>query len=186
MPSTRRFSPSRVRSQKKEYVSASLPRRLQQPWMQRLTSARNTEALGFAIGRELTGGEVIGLYGDLGTGKTVFVRGLASSLGIPPEQVTSPTFTLIHEYQGRLLLVHVDLYRIESVGEINHIGLQEYYNPNTAVVIEWANRMESELPQDHLAIHFRHAKRSVRIVTFTATGPQSDKLLSKIMSLYST
>ena len=95
-----------------------------------LRSAKATEALGWAISQKLCGGEIIALTGELGTGKTVLVRGMALGLGISTEQVTSPTFTLIHEYQGRIRLIHADLYRIKNPAELEHIGFHEYYSPS--------------------------------------------------------
>ena len=134
-----------------------------------------------AIGHELHGGEIIALTGELGAGKTVLVRGIAAGVGIPPDQVTSPTFTLIHEYQGRLRFVHADLYRVESEAELDFIGLEEYYNASTIVVAEWADRMGNTLPVDHLEIHLAHSSRRVRTVTVTPKGPQSHSLLQKLI-----
>ena len=146
-----------------------------------LRSAKATEALGRAIGQTLCGGEIIALTGELGTGKTVLVRGIAIGLGISPEQVTSPTFTLIHEYQGRLRLIHADLYRIKNQAELEHIGFHEYYRPSTIVVAEWAERMGKELPLDHLSIHLTHTRSTSRLATMTSRGSQSQALLQNLM-----
>ena len=183
--STRGLPPNRLKAQiLKNHVSTSPLGEAQLSWMRRLSSVRDTENLGHIIGKKLFGGEVIALFGDLGTGKTAFVRGLASSLGIPSDEVTSPTFTLIHEYRGRLPLIHVDLYRIEKIEELHQIGIQEYCNQDTTIVIEWANRMGSQLPQDHLAVHLQHATRNSRKATITATGSQSRRLLAEVRSQY--
>ena len=147
-----------------------------------LRSAKATEALGWAISQSLCGGEVIALTGELGTGKTVLVRGIAIGLGIPPEQVTSPTFTLIHEYRGRLRLIHADLYRIKNQAELEHIGFHEYYSPSTIVVAEWAERMGQELPLDHLSIHLTHIGTASRLATMTSCGSQSQALLQNLTS----
>lgn len=146
----------------------------------RLQTPKATEAFGQAIGNELQGGEIIALTGELGAGKTLFVRGIAAGVGIPPDQVTSPTFTLIHEYQGRLRLVHADLYRVENEAELDFIGLEEYYDASTIVVAEWADRMGNTLPIDHLDIHLAHSSRRVRTVTITPRGPQSQSLFEKL------
>ena len=104
-------------------------------------SSKETRALGEAWGRTAAAGLVIGLTGDLGAGKTEFVRGLACGLGIEA-QVQSPTFALVHEYSGgRLPLFHLDLYRLESPVEVTRAGLEEYLDQTSGVtVIEWVER----------------------------------------------
>jgi tRNA threonylcarbamoyladenosine biosynthesis protein TsaE len=99
--------------------------------------------LGKQIGVQLTGGEILLLNGPLGAGKTVFVKGLAAALGIDPEEVTSPSFTLVNPYTGRLPLFHIDLYRLdEGVSAAHAVDLEELLNNEQAiVVIEWADRM---------------------------------------------
>ena len=103
-----------------------------------------------AFGRQLAGtlgaGTVIALIGELGAGKTCLVKGLAAGLGIT-HVVTSPTFTLIHEYRGgRLPLAHIDLYRLATAGEAINIGIEEYLGGSGITVIEWAERIEELLP----------------------------------------
>lgn len=149
--------------------------------VKRLRSVKATEALGRAIGHELSGGEIIALTGELGAGKTVLVRGIAVGLGVSPEHVTSPTFTLIHEYQGRLRLVHADLYRIEHQTELEDIGLHEYESPSAIIVVEWAERMGKALPPDHLEIHLDHITRLLRQATVIPRGPRSHALLHRLM-----
>jgi tRNA threonylcarbamoyladenosine biosynthesis protein TsaE len=90
-------------------------------------------------------GAVILLSGDLGAGKTVFVRGLAEGLGIDPDDVTSPTFTLVHEYRGRLPLIHVDLYRLNKA-ELDEIGLDSELASRGVVAIEWPERLIRQTP----------------------------------------
>ena len=94
-----------------------------------------------ALASRLGAGDVLLLQGDLGTGKTAFVRGLASGLGVDPDEVTSPTFTLVHEYRGgRLPIVHVDLYRLTGI-DLDEIGLDEALASSGVVAIEWAERL---------------------------------------------
>jgi tRNA threonylcarbamoyladenosine biosynthesis protein TsaE len=103
-------------------------------------SPAETEALGERFGRVAQSGWVLGLSGDLGAGKTQFVKGLARGLGIGA-RVHSPTFSLINVYEGgRLTLYHIDLYRLENTEQILAAGLQEYLNPAGVTVIEWAER----------------------------------------------
>ena len=105
-------------------------------------SPAETEMLGERWGREARRGWVIGLSGDLGAGKTQLVKGLARGLGVTA-RVHSPTFTLVNEYAGgRLLLFHLDLYRLETPDQITAAGLEEYLQPDGATVIEWAERLE--------------------------------------------
>jgi tRNA threonylcarbamoyladenosine biosynthesis protein TsaE len=103
-------------------------------------SPAQTEALGEAWGRSAQAGQVIGLSGDLGAGKTQFVKGFARGLGITV-RVQSPTFALVNEYSGgRLPLYHLDLYRLETAAQISSAGLDEYLSPDGVTVIEWAER----------------------------------------------
>lgn len=105
------------------------------------TSEHETRARAAALAAELTAGTVILLSGDLGAGKTAFVRGLAEGLGIDPDEVTSPTFTLVHEYTGgHMPLVHVDLYRLESA-EFDEIGLDPETASRGVVAVEWPERL---------------------------------------------
>jgi len=105
-------------------------------------SPADTEALGEKLGRTVAHGQVIALSGDLGAGKTQFVRGLARGLGFTG-RVHSPTFTLVNEYGGgRLKLFHLDLYRLETPEQIRSAGIDEYLTPDGVSVIEWAERLE--------------------------------------------
>ena len=109
-------------------------------------TSRSAEAsfeLGVRIGAQLCGGEILLLSGPLGAGKTIFVKGLASALGLDPEEVTSPSFTLVNPYSGRLLLYHIDLYRLDEGASAAHaVDLDELLMDEQAVVvIEWAERL---------------------------------------------
>jgi len=106
-------------------------------------NANETFALGVQVGSKLLGGEVLLLDGPLGAGKTVFVKGLASALGVDPEEVTSPSFTLVNPYAARLPLFHIDLYRLdEGVAAANAVDLEELLTDERAVVvIEWGDRL---------------------------------------------
>jgi tRNA threonylcarbamoyladenosine biosynthesis protein TsaE len=110
-------------------------------WQSR--DARETFDLGERIGTQLSGGEILLLDGPLGAGKTIFAKGIASALGIDPEEVTSPSFTLVNPYQGRLPLFHIDLYRLDEGATAAHaVDLEELLSEERAVVlIEWAERL---------------------------------------------
>jgi tRNA threonylcarbamoyladenosine biosynthesis protein TsaE len=110
-------------------------------------SEDQTAALGQALGRTLRAGDVVLLYGDLGAGKTAFVRGLARGIGANPDEVTSPTFTIVQEYAGpSATLYHVDLYRLEGP-EIDDLGLEDLVSGEGIVAIEWAERWKDR-PED--------------------------------------
>lgn len=145
-----------------------------------LSSRAETESLGRAIGRATTGGQVIALIGALGAGKTALVRGVAAGLDAPPDTVSSPTFVLAHEYQGRLPLVHIDLYRLRTDAEVESIGLSDYFTGRTVTAIEWADRFPALLPEDRLEVQLTHRSPSTRTVRLAARGSQSCSLLSRI------
>jgi tRNA threonylcarbamoyladenosine biosynthesis protein TsaE len=115
-----------------------------------------TVEAGARLGASLQPGDVVLLFGDLGAGKTAFVRGLARGLGADAEEVSSPTFTLVQEYRGgRLLLQHVDLYRLEP-REVDDLGLDELISADAIVAIEWAERWTGR-PRDALEVAIEHA-----------------------------
>lgn len=149
-------------------------------WTVALPSRIATEAFGRLIGRSLTGGETLALSGELGAGKTALVRGIAAGLGTPSNQVTSPTFVLIHEYEGRLPLIHVDLYRLRSVAEAEGIGLQEYFHGNIVTAIEWADKFPGILPIDRLNLFLEHKTPAARTARMIAHGPRANTLLAAI------
>ena len=149
------------------------------PWRLLSTSHQQTDRLGQEIGRVLRGGETIALYGPLGAGKTALVRGIAQGLGASPTAVTSPTFVVIHEYQGRLLLAHMDLYRISSLRELESTGLIEYFSGQTVTAIEWADKGLALLPQDRIEITLTHRAVRSRTIQLGATGLKSDEVLAR-------
>jgi tRNA threonylcarbamoyladenosine biosynthesis protein TsaE len=143
-------------------------------------SVADTDRLGRRIGRSLQGGEVIALYGELGSGKTALVRGLAAGLGAAPQSVSSPTFVLIHEYRGRLRLAHADLYRLDSTADLPHLGLSDYEDGRTVTAIEWADKAGHELPADRLEIHLQHRSPGTREIAVTPRGARARRLLARL------
>jgi tRNA threonylcarbamoyladenosine biosynthesis protein TsaE len=122
------------------------------------TSAEETERLGFAIGRFLSSQESVRrvlLYGDLGAGKTVLVKGIARSLGIPGREVGSASFVLVAEYETQPPLYHIDLYRLEREAEVEALGLWEYFEGTGLAVVEWAERLP-EVPEPSLKVRITH------------------------------
>jgi len=117
-------------------------------------SEQETLAIGRHTGSRLKGGELILLVGDLGMGKTIFVKGLAWGLEINPDEVCSPTFVLVSPHEGRLPLYHVDLYRIENPGEIFDLGLEEYLDSGAVVAVEWGEKLPADLKEGALEVRF--------------------------------
>ena len=130
-------------------------------------SADETIAVGRQLAGSLRAGDVLALTGDLGAGKTCLVKGLATGLGIT-HAVTSPTFTLIHEYRGgRLPLAHIDLYRLATASEAINIGIEEYLGGAGITVIEWSERIESLLPAQTRRIHLTVIDETTRQIEMT-------------------
>lgn len=136
------------------------------------------------MGQGADGGEVVALYGELGTGKTTLIRGLAAGLGADSGVVSSPTFVLIHEYAGRLTLVHADLYRIASEDDLRSIGLVDHFTEHTVTAIEWADRGEGVLPTDRLDVRLCHRSPRTRTVSLFARGDRGRRFLDTIKQLY--
>jgi len=134
-------------------------------------SEEETSAAGERLAGRLRSGDVLLLYGDLGAGKTAFVRGLARGLGAQPEDVSSPTFTIIQEYRGRLPLYHVDLYRLQPI-EVADLGLDELTAGEAIVAVEWAERW-TERPFDAWEIRFDHVGEDRRSIEIRAPDPGS-------------
>jgi tRNA threonylcarbamoyladenosine biosynthesis protein TsaE len=126
-------------------------------------SEEDTSAAGEALGRELKRGDVVLLFGDLGAGKTAFVRGMALGIGANPDEVSSPTFTIVQEYAGRgATLYHVDLYRLEPA-EIDDLGLDDLVSGDGIVAIEWAERWKGR-PDDVIEVRLEHAGEDRRAI----------------------
>ncbi len=148
--------------------------------MKTVTSTPDQTAdAGAALGAVARSGTVIGLVGDLGAGKTLFVQGLARGIGVPAQtRVVSPTFTLINVYEGgRLPLHHADLYRLEREVELDDIGLDEVMRGDGVVAIEWADRFDV-LPVDALRVRIRVDSDTDRTIEAAAGGPDSEAVLS--------
>jgi tRNA threonylcarbamoyladenosine biosynthesis protein TsaE len=145
-------------------------------------SAERTKALGRALGRALSGRLALLLFGDLGSGKTAFVQGLARGLAVPHSvAVTSPTYTLINEYPGRLPLFHVDLYRLPSPVDPDEIGLLELFAENGIVVVEWAQRLHAgDHPFPRLDLIFTVTGDNTRSIRIIAYGLDLPDLLKDI------
>jgi tRNA threonylcarbamoyladenosine biosynthesis protein TsaE len=135
-------------------------------------SSEETRILGASLAPLLLPGDVLSLNGDLGAGKTCFVQGLASALGVA-QRVTSPTFTLVHEYSGRFPVVHLDVYRLNYFQEVLDLGFEELLDPGAILVVEWGEAVGPLLPPRFLEIDLRRveAEENHRSVTFHPRGP---------------
>ena len=140
----------------------------------RTTSAAGTRAVAAALEPLLEPGDVLLLSGDLGAGKTVFTQGLAAALGVT-EPVTSPTFTLAQSFEGRLRLHHLDVYRLENLGEVLDLDLPELLDDEAVVCVEWGEVVLGELPRDFLRVRIRLAEPGespdIRIFEADLVGP---------------
>jgi tRNA threonylcarbamoyladenosine biosynthesis protein TsaE len=144
-------------------------------------SVPETIRTGKIIAKNLKPADIICLFGDLGTGKTTLVKGIAEGLGIKREKAISPTFVLIRQHhQGRLPLYHFDLYRMKSTAGILELGYEEYFYDAGVTVIEWADRLKYLLPKEFLKIELSIQKNAQRLLKFTAKGMRYKELLGKI------
>ncbi|MCS7192316.1 MAG: tRNA (adenosine(37)-N6)-threonylcarbamoyltransferase complex ATPase subunit type 1 TsaE [Armatimonadetes bacterium] len=150
-------------------------------WKLKTKSGNETKKLAMDLAKMLSGGEVICLSGELGSGKTTFVQGLAEGLGITMP-IISPTFTIVREYIGRLLLFHVDAYRLSNLSAKDiqrQIGLLDYMERGGVVVIEWADLISDALPPERLEIIFEHTKDG-RILNFVPRGEFYKRLVGEL------
>jgi tRNA threonylcarbamoyladenosine biosynthesis protein TsaE len=128
-------------------------------------SAEETVHAGENLSRRLRGGEVVALCGDLGAGKTHFTKGIVAGLGGDPREVSSPTFTLVHEYRdGRLPVYHFDFYRLEEASELRGVGWEDYLREDGVLIVEWADRFAAELPRDAIRVRFLIGEGDARIL----------------------
>jgi tRNA threonylcarbamoyladenosine biosynthesis protein TsaE len=141
-------------------------------------SSRETRSWGRRLGSILTGGELIGLTGDLGVGKTCFVKGLARGLDLPEDQILSPTFTMIQEHRGRLPLFHIDLYRLDRVA-LDDLGLREYLFSDGVAAVEWFERLREAPDLECITVSISYAEAGNRRIQFAAVGERYTVRLEK-------
>ena len=144
-------------------------------------SAVQTRNWGKKLGRVLKGGEIIGLTGELGSGKTCFVRGMAEGLEVGKGAwIRSPSFTLINEYCGRLPFYHIDLYRVEGRRELEELNLTDYLFSDGVSAVEWFEHLPAEEVEEYLHVSFAYANGNKRKLTFTAHGERYEKIIKKL------
>ena len=149
-----------------------------------LSSLQQTKTLGDVLGRIVQPGDIITLAGSLGAGKTALTQAIGHGLGVDPRiYITSPTFSLLLEYKGRIPLYHMDLYRLGSKSEIELLGLPEYFYSDGLTVIEWPERLGNLMPEERLHIDLLISGESSRTAKLTAHGEYWQKKVADILSM---
>lgn len=153
-------------------------------WKYLSSSAAQTYILGEKLAGLTEPGDVFCINGELGTGKTVFAKGLAEGLGVT-DRVTSPTFTLINEYQGRRPFYHMDVYRLNSSEEMEDLGYQEYFYGQGVTLVEWAEIVKEVLPEERLDIFVERIDEDNRTIIFYPYGERYEFLVEELSKLVS-
>jgi tRNA threonylcarbamoyladenosine biosynthesis protein TsaE len=144
-------------------------------------SPEETAALGTMLGQLMHPGDFIALIGDLGAGKTHFVQGLARGIGVPADVcVSSPSYTLLNEYMGRVPLYHFDLYRLSGDDDIFDLGFEEYFFGEGVSVVEWADRLCAALPDTHLNIVITDCGETRRTIAVSGAGVRYEALANRL------
>jgi len=146
-------------------------------------SAHETKAWGRRLASVLEGGELLGLIGELGAGKTCFVKGLARGLHLDEQEILSPTFTMIQEHPGRMPLFHIDLYRLDSAG-VDDLGLREYLFSEGVAAVEWFERLNEASELEHLEVRITYASASVRRIEFRAADERHREVLARLRARF--
>lgn len=149
-------------------------------WTFESTSEKETQCLGTMLANLLEPGTVIALNGNLGAGKTRLVQAIATALGVDRDEVNSPTFVLIQEYQARLLLYHFDTYRLQDTDEFLELGADDLLYADGVCLIEWAEKVAEVLPRDLLKINIEHTSETARTFHFQGQGPRSMKIVDAL------
>ena len=138
-------------------------------------TVEETIELGKKIGRSLKPGDIVCIDGDLGSGKTHLTKGIALGLGID-DHITSPTFNIVNEYEGRIKLYHFDVYRVNDPDEIAAIGFDEYIFSDAASVIEWSDYIKELIPDDHIQINIANESETRRNINIQFFGKRYDNI----------
>jgi tRNA threonylcarbamoyladenosine biosynthesis protein TsaE len=152
-------------------------------WEVTTRSPEETQALGRRLGEALAPGMVVALIGELGSGKTTLIQGIAAGLGVDPSTVKSPTFVLLREYKGRVPVVHIDGYRLEGDAAMLWLDLDWVFSREKVTLIEWADRCAGCLPADHVEIRLAHKTATQRLLSFRPHGPASTAGLAGVRAV---
>ena len=146
-------------------------------------SASETIRVGKTVGSRLLLGDVVALVGELGAGKTQFIKGLAAGVGIENSAyISSPSFTLIHEYPGKIPFYHIDLFRLGREQEAEELGLEDYFQGRGITAIEWADKIPSLLPEELLFISITYLDKNIRSVEIAGRGRRYEDLVNQVQS----
>jgi len=148
------------------------------------SSTRETKMWGRRLGSMLEGGELLAFSGDLGAGKTCFIKGIARALSLAEENILSPTFTMIQEHRGRLPIYHIDLYRLDNVA-LDELGLREYLFSDSIAAVEWFERLQEGDQIDRLAVRISYTGANSRRIEFIAIGERYCSLVTRFRSRFS-
>ena len=148
------------------------------------SSTRETKMWGRRLASLLEGGELLALSGDLGAGKTCFIKGVARGLSLREENILSPTFTMIQEHQGRLPLYHIDLYRLDNVA-LDDLGLREYLFSDSIAAVEWFERLQGGSAINRLLVTISYTGANSRRIEFGAVGERYCSLITRFRSRFS-
>lgn len=151
----------------------------------RSTGADHTIALGRRLGALLQPGDVVLLFAPFGAGKTHLTKGIAAAWGVDPDDVNSPSFVLVNQYDGdrahrRAPIFHADLYRVESADEVASVGLDDLIDARGLVIVEWAEHAHGFVPAEHLAIHIDVAGENERVLRLQAHGARYEQLIAAL------
>ena len=149
---------------------------------QKFISKSPEETIGFGehLAKSLKEGDIVCFFGDLGSGKTTFIKGIAKGLKIGPTKVNSPTFVLMNIYHGRLPLFHFDFYRLDGIEGISSIGYDEFLYGDGISVVEWADRLGSLMPDEYLRVDLNHKKVDERVIQLSAIGRRYQNIVEKV------
>ncbi len=143
-------------------------------------SAEETQAFGERLGKLLRPADVVALRGELGSGKTTLIQGIARGLGYDPAGIKSPTFVIMREYPGEVPLIHIDGYRLEGAPSAAWLDLERMFSTQKVTVIEWAERFEGLLPEDHLEMQLSHVSANRRRLLLIGRGARAGELIAKL------
>lgn len=143
-----------------------------------LNNLEETEKFGLFLGENLRPGDVVCLNGDLGAGKTTLTKSIAKGLGID-DYVTSPTFTIVNEYYGKIDLYHIDTYRLDDMVDVDYLGFDEYFYSDGVTIVEWAEKIRDSLPEEYMEINIK-SHDDKRDLDINYVGNRFDELKEKL------
>ena len=149
----------------------------------KLSNLEETNEFGNWLGKFLQSGDILCLNGDLGAGKTTLTKSIGLGLDVN-DYITSPTFTLINEYEGRISLYHFDVYRLENAHELDDLGFDDYFYGNGVSIIEWAEKIENTLPKERMVINIKRGNNdNERILEFKGFGIRYNQLIKELKEI---